>query len=318
MGAAHFFFVLSVAMPALSPTGSHVMLSENLGHLSRYEWLGSSVWGVVQHAVDQPFAIIKTVFVDMGGLGYMALALLPFLGMPIAGVTMLIPGTADLLANLLSATPMQRSIFSYHTISLVPLLAAAGIYGSARLTRIVPRLFLPTRNATYVFVMSLILGYVMAPLPLPFAANFWKPQVWTLEKEDAVQRIQWLLPSEASISAQANVAAHFSQRYSIYPFPSKVDEVDFVILRLASPTERLTGKSPGMVTLEHHLTIPPKQFLKAVEQRLGDTGYGVLFWEPPWLIFSKGERTNEATASSVHLYLADLEREWVRTKPVAP
>lgn len=318
IGTAHFIFVLGVAMPALSPTGNHVMLSEGLGHLSRYGWLGTSAWGAIQNAVDQPLAIIKTIFVDMGGINYLALALLPFLGTPIAGLTMLTPGLADLLANLLSATPMQRSIFSYHTISLVPLLVTAGIYGSARLTRIEPRLFLPARNAAYVFVTSLVLGYFLAPLPLPFAANFWKPQVWTLEKEGTVSHIQKMLPPKATISAQANVAAHFSQRYRIYPFPGKVGEVDFIVLRLASPTTRLTSKAPGMVSLEHHLTIPPKQFLGEVEQLLQDANYGVAYWEPPWLIFSKGELTNEATARSVHRYLADLDRKWGPTKPVAP
>ena len=47
-GAIYTILVLGVIMPALSPTGKHVMISNDLDQLSRYGWLGHSLKEVFQ------------------------------------------------------------------------------------------------------------------------------------------------------------------------------------------------------------------------------------------------------------------------------
>jgi Predicted membrane protein len=310
MGVAHTILVLGVIMPGLSPTGSHVMMSGDLGQLSRYAWLGGSAGEIVHALVDNPVAILEKALFDMGGAAYLAFLLVPLLAMPLVGIEFLLPALADLSANLLSANPMPRSMLSYHSISLMPLLMAAGIVGSARVVT-----FWRKRSSDIVSMMVLIigllLGYFAAPLPFPHAYSTWQPRAWHLARDSRVSEVRRLLTPEASVSAQANVAAHFSQRERIYAFPARLGEADFIVLRLESPTRRPEGQDPGRVgSLAHHLGMPTKQYLSSVGRLLDDGAYGVALWNPPWLIFSKGEATSERAERLVRAQLANLEQEW--------
>ncbi len=312
-GIAHTVLVVGVIMPALSPTGGHIMLSGDLGQLSRYSWLGNSVGALASNLLSHPVIVLKTVFVDLHGGFYLALLLLPFGFLPLVGIEFLIPALADLLANLLSANPMPRSVFAYHSISAMPLLAAAAIYGSAR---ILPRLRVSSLGlGAEVLFASLLFGYLLAPLPLPSARNYWHPTGWPTEPEAELLEIRKLIPPGGSVSAQANVGAHFSQRYRLYAFPGQIEAVDFIVLRLASPTERIQGQSHGEIgSLGYHLTIPPQQYLRAVEQLLIGKTHGVAYWNSPWLVFSKEARTSEDTRRVVRSHLAYLEKAYMPEK----
>jgi uncharacterized membrane protein len=308
MGIAHTVLVLGVIMPALSPTGSHIMMGDDLGQLSRYGWLGESPGEIVRNVFSDPVAVAKRILVDLGGAKYLALLLVPLLATPLIGVEFLLPGLADLSANLLSANPMPRGLFSYHSISLMPVLIAAGIYGSSRMAS-KWRGHSTDDLAKLVLWGTLILGYFAAPLPLPYAQNYWQPAEWPVEPEKTLSAIRNLLPPGVSVSAQGNVGAHFSQRYRVYPFPAKVNEVDTVVLRLASPTMRTAENSPAVIgSLGHHLLMPPAEYLAAVEGMLNGDVYGVAYWEPPWLVFSKTTDMGSGAEQSVRLYLERLKK----------
>lgn len=317
IGMAHVGLVLGVIMPAFSPTGGHVMLSHGLGHLSRYAWLGDSLGEIVQTVLNHPISTARYVLVDLRGAKYLAFLLLPLLATPLVGVELLLPGLADLLANLLSSINMPRGLFAYHSISLIPILVIAAIYGSTRIAS-KWRTFSFLGLTNLILWASLLLGYLAAPLPLPLAANYWRPAKWSSMPERAVSDIRKLIPREVAVSAQANVAAHFSQRYRIYPFPAQVGKVEFIVLRLESPTMKINGHPGQIATLEHHLAMPPRQYLNAVEQLLANDRYGVGWWAPPWLVFSKGNMTPAETEHAVRRHLAGLKREWALTDGHAP
>ena len=96
-----------------------------------------------------------------------------------------------------------------------------------------------------------------------------------------VHHIQTII-DDGSISAQANVGAHFSQRAEIYHYPKKVGETDFVILRLESPTQRLHPyERTAVATLAHHLMMNPSDYLDSIRDILIDTHYGIVFWHAP-------------------------------------
>jgi uncharacterized membrane protein len=133
IGAAYTALVLGMIMPALSPTGNYLMFSNDLGQLSRYGWLGHSIADVALTLLTHPLAIIELVMVDMLGWVYLVMLLLPLAGFPAVAGEFLLPAFGDLAANLLSANPVPRSIFSYHSVSLVPILTTAAIYGVARI-----------------------------------------------------------------------------------------------------------------------------------------------------------------------------------------
>ena len=66
--------------------------------------------------------------------------------------------------------------------------------------------------------------------------NFWSPTELVLVPDPMLDRIKSALGDGASVSAQANAGAHFSQRLQLYGYPQKVGEVDAIVLRLESPT----------------------------------------------------------------------------------
>lgn len=310
VGVAHTVLVFEVIMPALSPTGDHIMMGGNLGQLSRYGWLGGSLSEIAVNVFSNPLDVIKRVTVDLGGGKYIILLLVPLLATPLGGLEFLLPGLADLSANMLSSNPMPRGLFSYHSISLVPILVSAGIYGSSRIASKWHR-FTTRDVAKMVLWATLLLGYFAAPFPLPYAQNRWQPVEWSTWPEKALSEIRNLIPPEVSVSAQANVGAQISQRYRMYPFPTKVNEVDVVVLRLASPTRRSGEINPAVIgSLGHHLLMPPTEYLAAVEELLDAGVYGVGYWEPPWLVLSKGSNIDPDTKQSVRAYLKQLRKEW--------
>lgn len=313
-GTAHTALVFGLIMPALSPTGSHIMMSGDLGQLSRYGWLGGSLEEIVRNVLFNPLAVARTALTDMGGAKYLGLLLLPLLASPLASIGFLLPALADLAANSLSSNPMPRSLVAYHSISLMPLLVAAGIHGSSRIASIWRR-YSALDLAKLVLCASLVSGYLAAPLPLPYAANYWQPRAWPLERESVASEVRRLLPPEASVSAQANIAAHLSQRYLIHPFPTKVGEADFIVLRLETPTLRPAGERPAEIgSLAHHLAVPPEQYLNAVVRVLEGDAYGVVYWNPPWLVFSRENPSSGEVERAVREYLARQEKMFLPEK----
>ena len=175
IGAIHFFVVLEVIMPALSPTAGHVMLSDGGIHLSRYSWLGNSLKEILYTIFVHPLFVIKTTMIDYGGARYLFFLLLLFSGLFLLAPELLIVGLADLAANLLSTNSMPRSIFAYHSVCLIPIFTIATIYGVNRIS------FKKVRHpiiilASLILTVNVIFGYFYAPLPLPGSFNYWAPK----------------------------------------------------------------------------------------------------------------------------------------------
>ncbi|MBW2569300.1 MAG: DUF2079 domain-containing protein, partial [Deltaproteobacteria bacterium] len=206
IGIMHSLIVLGVIMPALSPTGDHPMLA------GRYSWLGHSMGEIIGRLFTDPFSIIKVVMIDYNGIIYILFLLAFFCGFPLLAPAFLLPGLADLAANMLSALSMPRSLIGYHSVTLIPILATAAIYGIKRLSLWQSRYTL-TQLTGLVVIVSFVGGYMFAPLPLPGAYNFWAPAHFLSRPDPRVQMIRSLVGDNASVSAQANVGSHFSQRH---------------------------------------------------------------------------------------------------------
>ena len=113
MGIISILFILAVVMPSLSPTKQHVMLGGHSGeniHLNRYNWLGYSLKAVINTLIFSPLHVFKTVVFEFQGMRYLILLSFPFLLTEFAAPSFMLPMIADLLANMLSANPMQRNI----------------------------------------------------------------------------------------------------------------------------------------------------------------------------------------------------------------
>jgi len=311
IGAVHFILIFKYLMPFFSPTGEHLMLSKDLGQLSRYTWLGNSLNEIILSFIKNPFKILRVALLEMGGIRYLLLLLLPFLGFPLFGLSLLLPAMGDLAANILSANQMPKSVFAYHSVTLVPLFCAAAIHGSKRFAIFFKRFTLKAL-AGFAFLSSLLIFYLSNPFPLPKYTNFWAPKSFVNLKDHTLDEIKSLLSPSSSVSAQANIGAHFSQREFIYSFPNKIDEVDVIVLRLESPTNNLNPKNPMYVgTLAHHLQMKPKDYLDLISTILLDKGYGILLWKDSWLVL-KRDHTDVCSRTLVEDRVAYLEEFWDR------
>ena len=309
LGTAHTALVLGVIMPALSPTGSHVMLTSDLGQLSRYGWLGNSVSDITLNLMLHSWSIARQILFDLGGWFYLTLLLLPLLGFPLAAPAYLLPALPDLAANLLSANPMPKSVFAYHSVSLVPVLIVAAIYGAARISKWLAWLS-SAQISGLALIASLIIGYTLAPLPIPGSNNLWAPTRLSIAPDPVPATIRAIL-GIASISVQGNIGAQFSQRSQIYLYPRKLDHVEAVVLRLESPTRNLFPKEPGgTASLASHLQMRPAEYLASIECLLSRKEYGVLLWQDPWLVLRRGATTNPFFDDSIRQKLQRLRVEW--------
>jgi uncharacterized membrane protein len=305
-------------MPALSPTGEHIMLGKDLGQVSRYSWLGGSLKEVFQTLLFHPIFVLKTALLKMGGGKYLLQLLIFFLGLPLTALEFLLPASADLASNILSANPMPRSLIAYHSMSLIPVLTVAAIYGSERITRWNKR-FSAKEIAGFVIIANFIGGYCLAPLPLPGARNFWNPNHIINFPDPVVKKILSIVGEKTSVSAQANIGAHFSQRRKIYLYPNKLGEVDAIILRLESPTKNINNlpkqikKTRKYIigSLDSHLQMDRTKYIATTERLLSGKKYEVLMWNDPWLVMKRGKvKKSSKPVQEIEQKLNQLRKEW--------
>lgn len=309
-GLAYSYLVLAFVMPALSSLGGHPMLVSGTGHLARFGWLGATPVDALWMMLGSPIQVLKHAFVDMGGLAYLMALALPLLGLCLAAPEILLPGLADLGANILSANPMPRSIFAYHSVVLATITTTAALYGVRRLSVYVDR-YSQLQLTGFVAIASWITGYLLAPVPLPGAANIWKPAYLAVWPDSRLTQIQKALGPIESVSVQPNVGAHFTQFKEVYAFPQKLETVGAVILRLDSPTTTLVPRDQSKVgTLAHHLQLPPDKYVQTVRHLLATREWGVLVWESPWLVLAKGGVADTSTVAAVEKRLDELCTLW--------
>jgi hypothetical protein len=250
----------------------------------------------------------------MGGVSYWLLLIAPFgFLFPLLGIEFLLAGLGDLAANTLSANPMPRGIFSYHSVGLIPALTVTAIYGVARLSNWQKKF--STKELTgLILIASCVMGYIVFPAPLPGATNFWAPTQFPLRSDPALQAMRATIDDEASLSVQANAGAHFSQRQEIYLYPQKVGDADIVVLRLASPTVNI-NMPPGPSTLwkfqtkwlDAHLQLSRVEYLASIACLASGKKYGTALWDDPWLVLSRqtGNRLPEVKDK-----IRQLQKEW--------
>lgn len=281
LGIISFILVLAVVIPSFSPTKQHYMLSPTHGD-SRYGWLGHSFGELIKTVIFSPGYVFKKVIFNLGALKYLESLLFPFLFTALAAPLFMLPMTVDLLANVLAENPLPRSIASYHSVTIIPVLTIASIYGSQKI---------PHYRSYWVSLIcgsTMVLGYIFSPFSLPFALNPWQPVQLITQYDGREDEIKTLVGGQ-SVSAQPNVGVHFSQREEIYAFPDQLAKSDYVILWLSTPTTKYDYSSPpnDFTTLSHHLQMQPSDYLIETEKLLSNKNFKIVYWDDPWLVFKR-------------------------------
>ncbi len=313
LGVTCFALIVGVLMPMLSPTGGLLMISTQEVQLNRYGWLGNSAGEVSLRIISNPIEIIGTILVTMQGGIYLVALALPFMLFPFIEFWTLLPGLADLAANLLSANPMPRSVYAYHSATLVPIFMVSAMYGLRRCTKYF-RKDLVLNMTVSCLIVSLLIGYSLSSFyALPGVINSWAPRNVVPNEDSVLLEVKELVGTR-SVSVQANLGAHFSQRMEIYSFPTKIGQADMIILHLDSPTTLNQGHDPGTVgTLAHHLMMDPQFYLETVGELLIDKRYGVALWKTPWLVLEK-DAFGDTDIDKIELRLQALAVEWQQTR----
>ncbi|MCS7002318.1 MAG: DUF2079 domain-containing protein, partial [Dehalococcoidia bacterium] len=207
-------------------------------YLGRYDGLG-----------DTPFAVVATVFADpFGTLARLATAdrltfVLSFVA-PTALLAILAPDVLLLAAPtfgylLTSSYPAQYSLGRQYGVFLTPMLTIAAAVAwrriagwfSGRAPALMPAL------ATMTVTASALTAAAYGPGPM--MAAFDPDRYVVTERSLQARRIMALIPHDASVSAQENLAPHLSHRERLYLFPA-LHDADFVILDNDGGTYPLT------------------------------------------------------------------------------
>jgi uncharacterized membrane protein len=139
---------------------------------------------------------------------YLALLLVPFLGLWLLEPLLFLGALPDLAINLLSSLGDQTSISFHWTAGIVPFVVASSIFGAARFQRQAVRLSLwALAGAAAIAIYS----------PIYLARS----DLGALDSSLVAARAHAvsLIPSRVPVSASNQLAGHLSGRRYIYTFP---------------------------------------------------------------------------------------------------
>lgn len=288
VGIIALALILKVIMPSLSPLEEHFMLASSEG---RFSWL--------QDPFSYPLQLIRS---SGDGLMYVMMLAMGMLLLPLFSVLWLLPGIADLAANVVSMKAMMRSPYMYHGAALIVVFCVAAAVTMRRMLTKNSRLF-PRDLIIVVAVLTASLQYYFSALPLR-ENNFWGfsgTQI-TLSDTDAkaMADIRSMVPRSDAVAAQSNVAAHFGDWPEIYAFPDmyRQDKVSWIILRLAYIPRAITAC---------------EQYINEVEALLSDRAWNVAYWQNPWLLLHRGatlrrEQNDLSLANAFAVMAAECEK----------
>lgn len=306
IGTVYTIILFLYIFPLFSPTGTHMMMSREIPYLNRYGWLGNSFSEISHHIISSPLNVIKTAVKDLDLVSYLLLLLIPFgLALPLLGFDILLIGMVDFAANTLSLIPLQKSMYGYHSITLIPIIIIASMIGYRRLCKIVsPR----SGRGTVILLISAFLLLVLNSFPSIFGKNsLWMLSIFP-EKDHEIENIKNRIPHNAVLSVQANIGSHFSQRKFIYAYPARATESDYIVLRMQDPNGIIADTTFRFI---HHMRMSQKDYLSSIKCLLMNHNFQIDYFNFPWLVLKKHPQESRfPELSIVDSYLDTLAKHW--------
>jgi uncharacterized membrane protein len=216
VGSAVTLFNFLWLIPHFSPSGT-----DPFAH--RYSAVGGTPQGITHKLFTDPGAFVHEVATGHKA-GYLALLLVPFLGLWLLEPLLFLGAIPDLAINLFSNLDDQTSINFHWTGGIVPFVVAASIFGAGRFKGQGDRISLWAMLGT---------GCLVLFSPIYFGARdvrmLGSPLVSA--KSNAVDSI----PHGVPVSASNQLGGHLSGRRYIYWFP-KVRQSRWIIVDVNDPT----------------------------------------------------------------------------------
>jgi uncharacterized membrane protein len=200
----------------------------------RYRAVGTTPQGIVHKLFTDPGAFVHAIATGHKAL-YLAVLLVPFLGLWLLEPLLLLGAVPDLAINLLSHKSDQTSINFHWTAGIVPFVVAASIFGCARFkSRAVPLSLWVLIAAGCLALWSPIYleGRDVRALGSPAVS----------EKAHALG----LIPDRVPVSATNQLGGHLSERRYIYTFPA-IGRARWIVMDANDPTESdIAAFKPGV------------------------------------------------------------------------
>jgi uncharacterized membrane protein len=199
-GLAVTLFNFLWVIPHFSPSGVDPFVG-------RYRAVGGTPQGMVHTLFADPAAFGHAV-ASAHKLTYLALLLVPFLGLSLLEPLLLLGAVPDLAINLLSSSAGQTSIAYQYTAGIVPFVVAAAIFGALRFKRHTEGIsfaVLATTAAVAIVSPIYVLGGDVTALGSPLVS--------------AKNRAVSLIPPGDPVSASDLLGSHVSERSYITVFP---------------------------------------------------------------------------------------------------
>jgi uncharacterized membrane protein len=227
LGLVWFFVGVFVVQPLFSPIGENVQIS-------RYEWLGSTPLEIITALFTRLDKVWLQIW-DRANTGDYLLGLLT----PVGFTALFDPLTIVLAApsfvvNLLSKRLTQTRVEEFHYAApIVPFMVAAAIYGVERLARWLRAAFGRWHFSSDESLYKRLYQYYRGFSPLSRAFSL--PQVTA--HHERLQSLMQLVPTDASVLVQPNIAPFFSARSELYGLPTHINRVDYVFVDVSSLIE---------------------------------------------------------------------------------
>lgn len=215
-GLAITLFNFLWVIPQFSPTGADL-------YVGRYHAVGGTPRGMAHKLVTDPMAFVHAAASGHKGV-YLALLLVPFLGLSLLEPLLLLGAIPDLAINLFSDSADQTSIAYQYTAGIVPFVVAAAVFGMSRFRG---------RAAG----LSLAVLAMSAACALLSPINVLDGDLRALGSPavSAKAHAVGLVPAGVPISTSNRLGAHLSEREYIVEFP-EVLRAQWIVVDPKDPT----------------------------------------------------------------------------------
>lgn len=304
LAIAYWVLVLTVLMPALSPTGTLSILERRFPHLGR------TPAEALATAITRPWVLLGAMADARNGVYLLSLLAPWLLLLPLASPVPLLPALPVLAVHLSSRLEITRDIGFYHHDSVLPMLAIASI---ETLSRLGPRL--RGRLAPLLAVNALLWHVITASAYLPEYRAPLSP--WAVHADFALtahHRALWPVAAQVGPTSRLVTSAHlacfFADRPVLTPFPRGLDRADEVLVDLVNPFAH--RKVERLFWLEWALQEPsggaPEVF-RALVRLAGGPTFGLVAEGEGYFLFRRGAPSRPL--SGFLDALARVKEEWL-------
>jgi uncharacterized membrane protein len=296
-------------IPLFSGTTDHPYFAERYGHL------GTTLPEVLRSMLSRPLDTLALLLTPRH-FYYVACLLGPLFFLSLGSPARLALGLPTFLANGLSSIPITYDIGFYHAASILPGVFWAAIETAPAMLGLLRRRFQAVAPAFWGAVLAACGLYwhcqcqsaILPGLFPPLSPHAFRSDYAVGDHERRIGRLRELLPPGASLSAQFNLAAHFTDRPSLFQFPGHVGTVEFILLDL---TEAYRGRPDyRKFWLEYTLQVKVPRYVEAVRELLDDKRYGLLLAEDGFLLFRK-DCQDSADRAGARIQFEDTARTWL-------